>query len=94
MERPKGSKNKEKCCTTLSHCLQDAVATQDADHLESQNHNVLSVINGDESETESEYESDFDDSVFDKNFEPERLEEQGLASFTQEETITMKSLCL
>ena len=37
MGRPKGSKNKKNCCTTLSHCLEDAVATQDAAHLESQN---------------------------------------------------------
>ena len=47
-------------CKLKNHC------TQDADHLESQNHHVLSVINGDESETKSEYELGFDDSVFDK----------------------------
>jgi hypothetical protein len=41
MGRPKGSKNKNKCCTTLSHCEQEAVANQDAAHLEGQNANIF-----------------------------------------------------
>ena len=69
MGRPSGSKNKPKGCTTLSHCLEAQVRAQDEDHLERENHNVLSVINGSEEESESEYESEYDDSVLDKNYQ-------------------------
>jgi hypothetical protein len=83
MGRPKGSKNKKNCCTTLSHCLQDAVATQDAAHLESQNANVLAVINDNDTESESEYESEFDDSITDKDYEPPCDTEQDMPSSVQ-----------
>ena len=66
MGRPKGSKNK-KCCTTLSHCLQEAVATQDDAHLERQNANVLAVFNDNDTASKSEYESEFDESITDKH---------------------------
>ena len=45
MGRPLGSKNKQKCCTTLSHCLTTQVEAQDEEHLERENQNVLAVIN-------------------------------------------------
>ncbi len=64
MGRPAGSKNKPKGCTTISHCLESQVRAQDEDHLERENHNLLSIINGNEEESESEYESEYDDSVF------------------------------
>ena len=41
MGRPAGSKNKPKGCTTISHCLE---SRQDEDHLELENHNLLSII--------------------------------------------------
>ena len=83
MGRPKGSKNKNRCCTTLSHCLKEAVATQDAEHLDSQNANVLAVIDGNGTESESEYESDFDDSVVDKHYEPHGEIDQEMPSSVQ-----------
>ncbi len=64
MGRPAGSKNKPKGCTTISHCLKSQVRAQDEDHLEREYHNVLSIINGNEEESESEYEpAENDDSV-------------------------------
>ena len=44
MGRPAGSKNKPKGCTTISHCLESQVRAQDEDHLELENHNLLSII--------------------------------------------------
>ncbi len=67
MGRPKGSKNKIKCCTSMPNCLQDAIATQDAEHLESQNANVIAVI--DDNETQSEHESEFYDGIADRNYD-------------------------
>ena len=63
MGRPLGSKNKQKCCTTLSHCLTTQVEAQDAEHLERENQN------GTDAESDSENESEYDDSVLDKNCE-------------------------
>ena len=46
MGRPLGSKNKQKCCTTLSHCLTTQVEAQDEGHLEREIQNVsLSTTN-------------------------------------------------
>ena len=70
MGRPVGSKNKPKGgCTTLSHCLETELQAQDQEHLERENHKVLTVINGDEEDSEYEYESEYDDSVVDKYYE-------------------------
>ena len=44
MGRPAESKNKPKGCTTISHCLESQVRAQDEDHLELENHNLLSII--------------------------------------------------
>jgi len=91
MARPKGSRNKPKndCCTTLSHCLTEEIACQDATHAEKENQKVLALINGNESETESEYESDLDDSVYDKTYDPSEKQmdqdEQPTESSTQVE---------
>jgi hypothetical protein len=41
MGRPLGSKNKQKCCTTLSRCLTTQVEAQDEEHLEREIQNVL-----------------------------------------------------
>jgi hypothetical protein len=68
MDRPLGSKNKQKCCTALSHCLNTRVEAQDEEHLERENQNVLAVINGVDAESDSENESEYDDSVLDKDF--------------------------
>jgi hypothetical protein len=46
MGRPLGSNNKQKCCTTLLHCLITQVEAQDEEHLERENQNVLAIING------------------------------------------------
>ncbi len=46
MGRPLGSKNKQKCCTTLSHCLTTQVEAQDEEHLKREFQNILAVING------------------------------------------------
>jgi hypothetical protein len=68
----------------LHHSIsQEAVATQDAAHLESQNVNVLAVINDNDTESESEYESEFDDSITDKHYEPPCDTEQDLPSSVQ-----------
>ena len=65
--------------TTISHCLQEAVATHNAAHLECQNANVLAVIN----ENDTESESEFDESITDKNYEPPCDTEQDSPSFVQ-----------
>jgi hypothetical protein len=69
MGRPLGSKNKQKCCTTLSHCLTTQVEAQDEEHMEREIHNVLAVIKGVDAESDSKNESEYDDSVLDKDFE-------------------------
>ena len=79
MGRLLGSKNKRKCCTTLSLCLTTQVEAQDEEHLERENHNVLDVINGKDAESDWENESEYDDSVLDKNYEMpvDQCESQG-----------------
>jgi len=62
MGRPLGSKNKQKCCTTLSHCLTTQVEAQDEEYLERENQNVLAVTNGVDAGSDSENESEYDDS--------------------------------
>ena len=69
MGRPLGSKNKQKCCTTLSHCLTTQVEAQDEEHMEREIQNVLAVIKGVDAESDSKNESEYDDSVLDKDFE-------------------------
>ncbi len=46
MGRPLGSKNKQKCCTTLSHCLTTQVEVQDEEYLDREIQNVFAVIKG------------------------------------------------
>jgi hypothetical protein len=57
MGRPLGSKNKQKCCTTLSHCLTTQVEAQDEEHMEREIQNVLAVIKGVDAESDSKNES-------------------------------------
>jgi len=72
MGRPLGSKNKQKCCTTLSHCLPTQVEAQDEEHLQREIQNVLAVIYGVDAESDSKNESEYDDSVLGKDFEMPR----------------------
>jgi hypothetical protein len=69
MGRPLGSKNKQKCCTALSHCLTTQGEAQDEEHMEREIQNVLAVIKGVDAESDSKNESEYDDSVLDKDFE-------------------------
>ncbi len=45
------SKNKRKCCITLSHCLTAQVGAHDEEHLYRENHNFLADA---ESDSENE----------------------------------------
>jgi hypothetical protein len=63
------SKNKQKCCTTLSHCLTTQVEAQDEEHMKREIQNVLAVIKGVDAESDSKNESEYDDSVLTKDFE-------------------------
>ena len=45
------------------------VEAQDAEHLERENQNVLTVINGTDAESDSENESEYDDCALDKDYE-------------------------
>jgi hypothetical protein len=67
MGRPLGSKNKQNCCTTLSHCLTTQVEAQDEEHMEREIQNVLAVIKGVDAESDSKSESEYDDSVLGRN---------------------------
>ena len=67
MARTKGSKNK----ATLAREVQDQVDIQDRDHLNTQNEQVLAVINGiTQPPSESEYETSYDESDNDATFHP------------------------